>query len=308
MLSHVVEFSCQYSDQVRKKQKVWHDGKLKYFQINNKFMLYTEDNVMLSSSFVTNPKEITAYLDEEGFEITEHKIFGSFMVVINEIIAEYDREIQHIKTTTATSFNKFKISSSSVDNNVSTSYIQHPDKMVLKKTTENISNSKNISSTNVNKSLSDMSRLNQMSPAIKSERYSAMVGSGLALKVNKPFKPPRMANKFSTVNKRPNIRNAQVKQESMVPVPISSNANANNFSNINKHFVSETPPLSEPKQDAIHKKEPTLKKEPIQQNNNINMAPSDNVTFHDVSIGNIKRQNSKTFKIRVITHKPIVLP
>lgn len=307
MLSHVVEFSCQYSDQVRKKQKVWHDGKLKYFQINNKFMLYTEDNVMLSSSFVTNTKELNSYLNEEGFEITEHKIFGSFVVVINEIIAEYDREIQHIKTTTATNFSNSKGLSQSLDGTASTHYMQHPDRMVLKSTTENIPSSKNNIATNVKKPLTNMARLNSMGSTIKSEQNITKVGSGLALKVNKPFKPPRMANNLNAIN-RPNIRNSHVKQEHTSTVPTLSIANHSPSSSNNEHFVSKTPPISKPKQDPIHKKEPVLKQEPIQQHYDINMIPANNILLQDKGIKNIMKQNRRTFKIRVITHKPIVLP
>ncbi|CAL9728908.1 hypothetical protein MOUN0_F01486 [Monosporozyma unispora] len=299
MLSHVVEYSCQYSDQVRKKQKIWHDGKLKYFQINNRFMLYTEDNVMLSSSFVTNSKEVSAYLDEEGFEITEHKIFGSFVIVINEIIAEYDREIRHIKTTTAPSFTNNKNLAQSNDNVVSVHHVQYPDKMVLKNSTEHFAHSKATSSTPLaKKPSSNMTRLNSMSPVVKKEQGGGMTSSGLALKFNKPFKPPRMANSSKTSNtnimNRPTIRNAKVKEENKNTLPSPSIVKSSVKSN-DELLISKNSLLKKPIQSI------TPQKELVQPKKNVVPPPK---LSQKVS----SRLSRTTFKPRVITHKPIVLP
>jgi len=95
MISHVVEYSCQYSDQIRKKHKTWHDGKLKYYAANNRFMLYPEEsNVLISSNFITNSRDVSTILDAEGFNTVEHKIFSRAVVIITEMLCEYDREVQ----------------------------------------------------------------------------------------------------------------------------------------------------------------------------------------------------------------------
>ncbi|AAS51034.2 ACL194Cp [Eremothecium gossypii ATCC 10895] len=93
-VSHVVEYFCQYTDQLRKKHKVWHDGKLKYYTLTNKFQLYTEEGgTLLGSEFVTNSRQLAHILDERGFGAEEHHIFAAFLIIIAELDRAYDKEI-----------------------------------------------------------------------------------------------------------------------------------------------------------------------------------------------------------------------
>lgn len=88
--SIVREYSCQYTDQIRKKHKTWQDGKLKYFSTNNKFTLYSDpDSTLLSSGYVTNSKELGIVLDPAGFGRTEHKVFGRYVIIIEDLLTEY---------------------------------------------------------------------------------------------------------------------------------------------------------------------------------------------------------------------------
>ncbi|SCU80617.1 LAMI_0B03158g1_1 [Lachancea mirantina] len=81
----VWEFECQYTNDVHKKRKTWHDGKLRFHESNSRFQLYSEqDNVLLGSEFVTNAKQIEHILDFKGFGSEEHKIAGRFLVIIQE--------------------------------------------------------------------------------------------------------------------------------------------------------------------------------------------------------------------------------
>ncbi|AMD21826.1 HFL030Cp [Eremothecium sinecaudum] len=91
--SQVIEYQCQYTDQLLKKRKTWHDGKLKFFRLTNKFQLFDEEGVMLSSDFVTNSKKIANICDEEGFGVVEHHIFSSYLVIIEQVQCEYTKEI-----------------------------------------------------------------------------------------------------------------------------------------------------------------------------------------------------------------------
>ncbi|EDO15487.1 hypothetical protein Kpol_472p18 [Vanderwaltozyma polyspora DSM 70294] len=176
MISHIIEYQCQYTDQVRKKNKIWHDGRLKYFQINNRFQLFTEeDNVLLGSSFITNQKEVDVILDEEGFNKVEHKIFGQYMVVISEITNEYDREVN----VSAAGSRDSKISTQR--NNCANYKSYTPKRQIVSNTTT--------------KGTADSG------------------GSSLALKFNTPFRKPRMIGSQSedlkaahTNINRPNIR------------------------------------------------------------------------------------------------------
>ncbi|SCV15122.1 uncharacterized protein CGFF_05262 [Nakaseomyces glabratus] len=89
MSAIVQEYCCQYTDQVRKKHKTWHDGKLKFYTENNRFILYSDpDSTLLSSAFVTNSKELESILDQGSFGSAEHRIFGRYIVILEDLISE----------------------------------------------------------------------------------------------------------------------------------------------------------------------------------------------------------------------------
>ena len=105
MISHVQEFICQYTNQVKKKHKVWHDGRLKFSVASKRFMLYNEDgDTVLSSNFITNEKELSNILDRSSFGTAEHKIFARYVVIIQELVAEYDKDtrLHKMRETTKT--------------------------------------------------------------------------------------------------------------------------------------------------------------------------------------------------------------
>lgn len=196
MLSHVLEFNCQYSADVRKKHKIWHDGKLRYYQLNNKFTLHTLDNTTLSSKFVTNQRDVACYLDEENFDLLEHRIFGSFIVIISDLIREYDKEIQNVKTN----------SSISLTSNTPTTHTKLPEVKP---------------------------QLPKKKPILKTElkpmekKGNGMSVSGLVLKFNKPFKPPKRLDPpaIKSVANRPNVRNSSVLKQQLVQMPDSTEDN-----------------------------------------------------------------------------------
>src|SRR5271170_7503439 len=41
-MAAVLEFSCMFSHDLRKKTKTWHDGSLRYHTFNNRIMVYDE--------------------------------------------------------------------------------------------------------------------------------------------------------------------------------------------------------------------------------------------------------------------------
>ncbi|SCU90566.1 LANO_0D09208g1_1 [Lachancea nothofagi CBS 11611] len=110
-ISHVREYYCQYTNQLHKKQKSWHDGKLKYYQLNQKFQLYTiEGGVLLSSGFITNLQRLEYILDDSGFNKEEHKIFSQFLVIIDCLQCEYDRDVSGLANDSSTAYNLKKYS------------------------------------------------------------------------------------------------------------------------------------------------------------------------------------------------------
>lgn len=188
MLSHVIEYACQYTDQIRKKNKVWHDGKLKYFQINNKFQLFTEEgNIMIGTEFITNKKEVADIINREGFNTTEHKIFRQYIVIISEAIQEYDREIQI--TAKAKDMPQTRLNHSDTGNTLN----------------------------------KQVPRGNSSQQNLKVN--STVVRSSLALKINKPFKKPRMINTSESIlttsqslKNRPSIRTNKLNSRNVLAV------------------------------------------------------------------------------------------
>lgn len=320
MLSHVVEFSCQYSDQVRKKQKVWHDGKLRHYQINNRFLLYTTDDVLLSSVFVTSSKELKIYTDEDNFGIVEHNIFGRFVVIIEEIIGEYDREIRYIKTTsTATTslgnslngINNRQDEIQSVDKKDSMAYdksidnVRHPpNKIILKGSMKNTISKGIIPSSSLHSISSITSNITPKNPSVKmtkieigKDRYETSGGlstPNLALKVNKPFKPPRIISNVATANNRPSIRNSKVKKQTVGVNLIADNINKNKSGDNknDKNIIQKSMTAMIP---GRH----------LEQTKNIISKESSDTKKRN---GQTDSNRRPLFKIRMINHTPIILP
>lgn len=337
MLSHVVEFSCQYSEQVRKKQKVWHDGKLKYYQINNRFLLYTEDDTLLSSIFVTSAKELNVYIDEENFGVVEHNIFGRYVVVIEEIIAEYDREISHIKTTSTISAVAASTGSNSTginnrqreiqpvanrnsishnkSNNKNVEY--RSDKIILKGTTKNTMTKRVETSSSLSSPFCTTSRIIPKKPLVHMTKISpgtqhadlnetsgGFSTSNLALKVNKPFKPPRIVSNINDVFNRPNIRNSKVKKE-IVDISLTDNDKDNNKGDKNGIISSDSTLLKV--HNAIVQKDSTLRTSDghtKQTKNNI----SKELSAIKQRTSKINSNKRPLFKTKMIIHTPIILP
>ncbi|QLL33193.1 hypothetical protein HG536_0E01040 [Torulaspora globosa] len=94
-----VEFTCQYSDQVRKKHKTWHDGRLKLIQSAKRLMLYSgEDKKLLCSTIMTSERELQRILEPEDFGATEHHIFGRYVVIICERVGEHEEPTERKAT------------------------------------------------------------------------------------------------------------------------------------------------------------------------------------------------------------------
>ena len=74
---------------------------MKHYQNNIRFLLYIIDDVLLSNVFATSSKDLyiffflRIYADEDNFGIVEDNIFGNFIVIIEEILGKYDREIRY---------------------------------------------------------------------------------------------------------------------------------------------------------------------------------------------------------------------
>lgn len=272
MISHVIEYSCQYSDQIRKKHKIWHDGKLKYYQVNSRFMLYPEDsNVLIASNFISNQREISRILDTEGFNTVEHKIFSRAVVIITDILCEYDREIQHQKadqSQTSSSQHKRSLGSDS-----------------------DFQNKKNKPSN---------SQLSRARPSQKIPRRRVLISDkeertgengkvSLALKFNKPFKPPAVVNKYLQ-NVEPKYRPAHRNTRTLVQGYVSG---------IN-HTVSKTNKDGKTEEEMAQLPE-RMKIENENRTENGNFIAKTELSTRPI----ISIRRGRNFKRKHISHTPI---
>ncbi|CEP63661.1 Mte1p LALA0_S08e07712g [Lachancea lanzarotensis] len=140
-ISHVREYYCQYTDQIHKKHKSWHDGTMKFYQLNHKFQLFSIDGgMLLGSTIITNSRRVEYILDANGFNKEEHKIFGQFLVMIDRLQCEYDRDISGKARKTSASYNVKKYiedvghpeNGNSNPSNTSTPVVRHNDSLALK--------------------------------------------------------------------------------------------------------------------------------------------------------------------------------
>lgn len=177
-----VEFACQYSDQVRKKHKAWHDGKLKLVESAKRLMLYGEDDKkLLSSTIMTSERELQRILDPDEFGATEHHIFGRYMVIICERIGEQE------EPTTATD----------------------PPKMVKRPLPPRTVLKSTIAGRGGPLALK-MPPVTAERPLVKLPSRTVLKSTGhgdpLALKMNRPFKPPRTTTQTNRPSVRPSLR------------------------------------------------------------------------------------------------------
>lgn len=123
---------------------------------------------MLSSTFVTNQRELDKIIEPEGFNVNEHHVFGRFVVIITDLIREYDGAIEK-------------------EANPRTTKVSKPLKSAKQQS------------------------------FLHNHRTSRPDGDPLALKMNKPFRPPRIITKqdvrpiVSSLN-RPCIRSRVIEK------------------------------------------------------------------------------------------------
>ncbi|SCU77514.1 LAFA_0A02058g1_1 [Lachancea sp. 'fantastica'] len=140
-ISHVREYYCQYTDQIHKKHKSWHDGRMKYYQLNHKFQLFSlEGGMLLGSTIITSSRRVEHILNANGFNKEEHKIFGQFLVLIDCLQCEYDRDISGKARELSVSYNIKKYTEDAIDSEpcqaksgkFTTPVIRHNDSLALK--------------------------------------------------------------------------------------------------------------------------------------------------------------------------------
>ncbi|PMD63780.1 uncharacterized protein K444DRAFT_522184, partial [Hyaloscypha bicolor E] len=85
----VLEFRCLYTQDLRRKQKRWQDGRLKFHTFNKRVMVYDE-----RSNFVgdTHWREDTAFDEGEELELER----GGIMVEVGECVGTREQDLSEL--------------------------------------------------------------------------------------------------------------------------------------------------------------------------------------------------------------------
>jgi hypothetical protein len=85
----VLEFRCLYTSDLRRKQKRWQDGRLKFHTFNKRVMVYDE-----RSNFVgdTHWREDAAFDEGEEFELER----GGILVEVGEFVGKRDQDLSEL--------------------------------------------------------------------------------------------------------------------------------------------------------------------------------------------------------------------
>ncbi|RLV93026.1 hypothetical protein JA1_002787 [Spathaspora sp. JA1] len=92
-ISIVHEFQVLFSNRIRQKDKKWNDGKLQFYEFNNKLQLFNQENYLISTDFIRD-KPIsfilnTILVEDNEFTMPNNK----YMLQIQDKIGVVERDI-----------------------------------------------------------------------------------------------------------------------------------------------------------------------------------------------------------------------
>lgn len=101
--STVHEFEILYSKRVRQREKKWEDGKLKFYEFNNKLEVYSDAGLLVTSDFY--PTEVKLVMSSGVFEKGKSYIFPNGDLIIETINYErsYTRNLTDVLMKSGTS-------------------------------------------------------------------------------------------------------------------------------------------------------------------------------------------------------------
>ncbi|KAF8004474.1 hypothetical protein HF325_001922 [Metschnikowia pulcherrima] len=96
LLSIVHEFAVLYSSRVLQKDKRWSDGRLRYYELNNKLEVFSDDMLLVSTDFYPHharkPLE-TGVFDEGAVYVLPS---GKLILEFNEYFGSFERDLSTI--------------------------------------------------------------------------------------------------------------------------------------------------------------------------------------------------------------------
>ncbi|KAM9911134.1 hypothetical protein OXX69_003809 [Metschnikowia pulcherrima] len=96
LLSIVHEYAVLYSSRVLQKDKRWSDGRLRYYELNNKLEVFSDDMLLVSTDFYPHharkPLE-TGVFDEGAVYVLPS---GKLILEFNEYLGSFERDLSTI--------------------------------------------------------------------------------------------------------------------------------------------------------------------------------------------------------------------
>lgn len=96
MISVVHDYSVLYSNRILQKDKRWADGRLRYYEFNNKMEVFSEEQFLLASDFYPSNKKlpIQSGAFEEGSEFKLPS--GKFLISVQEYLGCSERDVSKV--------------------------------------------------------------------------------------------------------------------------------------------------------------------------------------------------------------------
>lgn len=98
LTSVVHDFAVLYSTRVRQKDKRWSDGRLRFYEFNNKLEVFSEDNLLVASDFYPhasrNPLEHGVFGDGETYQLPGGKLVIEFSEYVGCSIRDISNAFQ----------------------------------------------------------------------------------------------------------------------------------------------------------------------------------------------------------------------
>lgn len=96
LLSIVHEFAVLYSSRVFQKDKKWNDGRLRYYELNNKLEVFSDDMLLVGADFyphhARNPLECGVFEDGSLYILPNGKLILEF----NEYLGTFERDLSNV--------------------------------------------------------------------------------------------------------------------------------------------------------------------------------------------------------------------
>lgn len=87
--SQFSEYEILYTTNIVQKSKVWHDGRCKFFNFNKKLIVFSDDNIVIGTHFLGNPK----VLESRDKQI---RISDELLITIENKLGDFERDVSMI--------------------------------------------------------------------------------------------------------------------------------------------------------------------------------------------------------------------